>query len=29
MSELSRREKDLLDKMKRAKGRPQALEKDW
>jgi Ca-activated chloride channel family protein len=29
MSELSRREKDLQDKMKRAKGRPQPLEKDW
>ena len=29
MSELSRREKDLQDKMKRLKGRPQPLEKDW
>ncbi len=29
MSELARREKDLQDKMKRAKGRPQPLEKDW
>lgn len=29
MSELSRREKDLQDKMKRMKGRPQPLEKDW
>ncbi len=29
MSELSRREKDLQDKMKRMKGRPQLLEKDW
>ncbi len=29
MAELSRREKDLQDKMKRSKGRPQPLEKDW
>lgn len=29
MSELSRREKDLLEKQKRMKGRPQPLEKDW
>lgn len=29
MSELARREKDLQDKMKRMKGRPQPLEKDW
>lgn len=29
MSELARREKDLQEKMKRAKGRPQPLEKDW
>jgi Ca-activated chloride channel family protein len=29
MSELSRREKDLQEKMKRAKGHPQPLEKDW
>lgn len=29
MSELSRREKDLQDKLKRMKGRPQPLEKDW
>lgn len=29
MSELARREKDLQDKLKRAKGRPQPLEKDW
>ncbi len=29
MSELSRRDKDLQEKMKRMKGRPQALEKDW
>lgn len=29
MSELSRREKDLQEKMKRMKGRPQPLEKDW
>jgi Ca-activated chloride channel family protein len=29
MSELSRREKDLQEKMKRMQGRPQPLEKDW
>jgi Ca-activated chloride channel family protein len=29
MSELARREKDLQEKMKRAKGQPQPLEKDW
>lgn len=29
MSELSRREKDLQEKMKRMKGRPQPLERDW
>lgn len=29
MSELSRREKDLQDKLKRMKGRPQPLERDW
>ncbi|MBC7385936.1 MAG: VWA domain-containing protein [Cryobacterium sp.] len=29
MSELSRREKDLQEKMKRSKGRPQPLDKDW
>ncbi len=29
MSELARREKDLQDKIKKMKGRPQPLEKDW